>query len=67
MPQNRYLGNPDDIALGKKIKREDFANQNEGIYLVQLPQHFAIIEIRDGLVKYLLNGVDYADFIKKKE
>ncbi len=63
MPANRYLGDPSDLMLGKKLSLTDFDNQSEGIYLVQLPHKFAIIEIRDGLVSYLLNGVDYADTV----
>ncbi len=63
MPSNRYLADPKNIALGRKLAIGDFENQDEGIYLVQLPHNFAIIEIRDGLVSYLLNGVDYADTV----
>ncbi len=66
LPKNRYLGNPADITLGRKLQKKDFEHQDEGIYLVQLAQNFAIIEIRDGLVKYLLNGVEYADIVKKR-
>lgn len=61
LPHNRYLCDPTDIELGRKLSAEAFENPTEGKYLVQLPQQFAIIEIRDGLVHYLLNGVDYAD------
>jgi tRNA pseudouridine55 synthase len=63
MPENRYLCAEEDIMLGRKLSVRDFENQTEGIYLVQLSHNFAIIEIRDGLVSYLLNGVNYADTI----
>ncbi len=65
MPENFYLKDEEDILLGRKLKIVDFQNQNEGIYLVKLDKMFAIIEIKDALVKYLLNGVNYANTIKK--
>ena len=60
---NRYLGDPDDIKLGKKLRIEQFEKQKEARYLVKLDTIFSIIEIRDGLVHYLLNGVEYADTV----
>ncbi len=65
MEENIYLGDPNDIKLGKKLSVQDFQKQKEAIYLVKLDTMFAIIEIRDDLVKYLLNGVNYADTVEK--
>ncbi|RUM67468.1 MAG: tRNA pseudouridine(55) synthase TruB [Sulfurospirillum sp.] len=66
MEENFYLADHEDLKLGRKLRVTDFQKQNEAIYLVQYDTHFAIIEIRDGLVKYLLNGVNYADIVKKE-
>lgn len=63
METNRYLGDPNDIKLGKKLRIEQFEKQKEARYLVKLDTIFSIIEIRDGLVYYLLNGVEYADTV----
>ena len=65
MEENLYLGDHEDIKLGRKLKAEHFQKQNEAIYLVKCDTIFAIIEIRDGLVKYLLNGVNYANTVTK--
>ncbi len=65
MEENLYLGDLEDIKLGRKLKAKHFQKQNEAIYLVKCDTIFAIIEIRDGLVKYLLNGVNYADTVTK--
>ncbi len=66
MEENFYLGDPQDLKLGRKLKIEAFQKQHEAIYLVKLDTIFSIIEIRDGLVKYLLNGVSYVDTIAKE-
>ena len=63
--ENFYLGNQEDLKLGRKIQAADFQKQKEAIYLVKLDTMFSIIEIREGLVKYLLNGVNYAHIIEK--
>lgn len=63
LEENRYLGKSEDIELGRKLRIADFQKQHEGVYVVKCATMFAIIEIRDGLVSYLLNGVNYADTI----
>jgi tRNA pseudouridine55 synthase len=65
MEENFYMGNPEDLKLGRKVRLEDFQKQKEAVYLVKLDTMFSIIEIREGLVKYLLNGVNYADTIEE--
>ncbi len=64
--ENFYLGNYDDLKLGKKVNLNDFKIKDEGTYLIKLDNMFSIIKIMDDQVKYLLNGVNYADTIKKK-
>ncbi len=65
LKENSYLGDKEDISLGRKLLLSDFQNKDEGIYLVKLDKMFAIMEIKDGLVKYLLNGVNYVNTIEK--
>ena len=65
LKENSYLGDKEDISLGRKLLLSDFQDKDEGIYLVKLDKMFAIMEIKDGLVKYLLNGVNYVNTIEK--
>jgi tRNA pseudouridine55 synthase len=63
LKENRYLGKLEDIELGRKLRLDDFQKRDEGLYVVKCATMFAIVEIKDGLVNYLLNGVNYADTI----
>jgi tRNA pseudouridine55 synthase len=63
LKENRYLGKLEDIELGRKLRLDDFQKRDEGVYVVKCATMFAIVEIRDGLVTYLLNGVNYVDTI----
>ncbi|PID47672.1 MAG: tRNA pseudouridine(55) synthase TruB [Proteobacteria bacterium] len=55
--ENEYLGNALDIKLGKKLDLRDFKMQDDGVYLVKSKDEFAIISIKNDLVKYELNKV----------
>jgi tRNA pseudouridine55 synthase len=57
LPKNRYLKDLNDLKLGKKLKIEDFAIQDEGEYLLECDTMLSIISIQDGSVGYKLNGV----------
>ncbi|WP_201351796.1 tRNA pseudouridine(55) synthase TruB [Hydrogenimonas urashimensis] len=62
-PQNRYLGNPDDLTLGKKLRADSFETNAPGRYSVVFDQYFAIIEIeKSGKVNYLLNKVKLCSY-----
>ncbi len=65
LKENFYLDNHDNLKLGKKVSLKDFEIKDEGTYLIKLDNMFSIIQIRDDQVKYLLNGVNYADTFKK--
>ncbi|CZE47046.1 tRNA pseudouridine(55) synthase TruB [Campylobacter geochelonis] len=54
---NLYLGNFDDVRLGKKLNLVDFKNQNDGEYLLNLDDLHSIIKIENGNVSYLLNRI----------
>ena len=55
--QNFYLGDIDDIKLGKKLSIDKFKIQKDGIYHIILDDFFSIIEIDKSQVKYLLNKI----------
>lgn len=56
-PVNVYRGAPEDMALGRKLDPADFVRRDAGIYMVVLDDFFAMIEIKDQKVHYLLNKV----------
>jgi tRNA pseudouridine55 synthase len=57
LEKNRYLGDEQNLVLGRKLNKEDFEIQKNGKYIVEFANYFAIIEI-DENVKYLLNKVE---------
>ncbi len=57
MPQNFYMGNPEDILLGRKVVKAHFQKQEEGNYFLNLDTMLSIITIKDDKVTYRLNGV----------
>ncbi|WP_457594870.1 tRNA pseudouridine(55) synthase TruB [Hydrogenimonas sp.] len=62
-PENRYLGDPNDLLLGRKLSKEMFENRRPGVYHTLFDQYFAIIEIDDGdRVAYLLNKVELCSY-----
>jgi len=57
IPRNRHLGDDNYIELGKKLYIDYFEIKENGLYLVETPNYFAIIEIVDAVVKYRLNKI----------
>lgn len=55
--KNEYLGDESDMALGKKLKIQNFKEQKNGPYLIAFDDFFSIIEIFNGEVKYKLNRI----------
>ncbi len=54
---NVYLGEKEDIELGRKLNKNNFKREKNGIYKLVDEKYLAIIEINDDEVKYLLNKV----------
>ena len=54
---NTYLGDYDDITLGKKLDLDSFDIQDEGIYHLTNERYLTIIEIKDLKVSYRLNRI----------
>ena len=62
-PRNRYLGDPDNLKLGRKLRAKDFQNREPGLYTVVFEPYFAIIEItQSGDAIYKLNKVELCSF-----
>lgn len=53
--KNEYLGDKNDILLGRKLLVEHFANQTEGIYQLVIDEMLSIVQISANGVEYLLN------------
>lgn len=58
LDENFYLGNSEDIFLGKKLDIADFKIQNDGKFILNLDKFHSIIEINNGEVKYLMNRIE---------
>jgi len=57
LEENFYLGDKEDIHLGRKVPIENFQKQSEGNYVLNLDTMLAVITIKDEKVTYRLNGV----------
>jgi len=55
--ENFYLLDKFDILLGKKLQNKSFKIEQDGIYHIVTDNEFAIIEIKNKEVKYLLNKI----------
>ena len=62
-PLNRYLGDPQDLLLGRKLRAERFERRAPGLYTVPFEDFFAIIELNErGEAAYLLNKVQRCSY-----
>ncbi len=57
LPQNSYTGTKEWFELGKKLDINYFESKEEGEYLIVFDTFFAVIEIKENEVKYILNKV----------
>ncbi len=57
LPKNSYTGTKEWFELGKKLDINYFENKEEGEYLIVFDTFFAVIEIKENEVKYILNKV----------
>jgi len=58
IPNNRYLGSWEYIELGKKLSIDYFETKEDGIYLVETPHFYTIIEIKNRQISYKLNRLE---------
>jgi len=57
LPSNKYMGEEDDMELGKKLTVVHFKTKSNGVYLVETTNFFSIVEILDEEVKYRFNRI----------
>ena len=57
LPINNYTGTKEWFDLGKKLQIEYFDTKEDGNYLIPFDTFFAIINIENSKIKYLLNKV----------
>lgn len=57
LPLNNYSGTKEWFQLGKKLDIAYFENKNDGTYLIVFDTFFAVVQIKENEVKYILNKV----------
>ncbi|MDU5326650.1 MAG: tRNA pseudouridine(55) synthase TruB, partial [Campylobacter ureolyticus] len=57
LKENFYLGDLNDLILGKKLNFKNFKFINNGKYLLNLGEFYSIVEIENNQVKYLWNRI----------
>ncbi len=57
-PRNRYFGDPEYLELGKKLQKRFFERQENGLYVVETPNFFSILEFHDEGIRYRLNRME---------
>ncbi len=57
MPQNIFLGERDDMLLGKKLHVDQFSLQDASHYWIDLGEYISIIKIENSEIYYVLNKV----------
>lgn len=55
LPNNRYLGDKEDVLLGRKLQRASFKNQENGCYALFIDGMLGVVEICEDEVVYHLN------------
>ncbi|MDD3324816.1 MAG: tRNA pseudouridine(55) synthase TruB, partial [Sulfurospirillaceae bacterium] len=57
VPDNSYLGDMQDVELGRVLHVEMFEKKERGIYKITSEGWFSVVEICEDNVKYLLNRI----------
>lgn len=57
LPQNNYTGTKEWFDLGKRLSIDYFDTKDDGEYLIVFDTFFAVVEIKENRVKYILNKV----------
>lgn len=58
MQVNEYLGDIEDIRLGRKVYKENFKIQENGLYKIIQEDEVSVVEITEETrVEYILNGI----------
>lgn len=56
--KQNFLSNTQKLDIGEKINIDEMYIKEEGIYYIEKENFFSIIEIKDNMVKYVLNKVE---------
>ena len=58
MEENEYLGDIEDIRLGRKVYKENFKLKDDGLYKIIQDDEVSVVEItEEQRVEYILNGI----------
>jgi len=58
MDENEYLGDIEDIRLGRKVYKENFKLKDNGLYKIVQDDEVSVVEItEEQRVEYILNGI----------
>lgn len=58
MQENEYLGDIEDIRLGRKVYKESFKKQEKGVYKIVQDDEVSVVEMtEESRVNYILNGI----------
>lgn len=57
LKENFYLGDLDDVILGKKLNFKNFKFLDDGEFIVNLGEFYSIISVKNEEVKYLWNRI----------
>jgi tRNA pseudouridine55 synthase len=57
MPSNIFLGEKEDMLLGKKLEVDQFLKTEASLYWIDNTETISIIQIKDDVVTYILNKV----------
>ncbi len=56
--ENEYLGDIEDIRLGRKIYKNSFKKQENGLYKIVQEDEVSVVEVtKEERVEYILNGI----------
>ena len=58
MEENEYLGDIEDIRLGRKVYKENFKLKDDGLYKIVQDDEVSVVQItEEQRVQYILNGI----------
>ncbi len=66
-PINKYTGSKEWFILGKRLNLEYFQTKDDGEYVIVFDDFFSIIEIKEGVPKYLLNRIYFENEMGKDD
>lgn len=59
LPENTFLGRPEVMEKGLKLRRDQFENQSEGTYKLRIGDTLSVIEIGPEKITYIINRMEF--------